>query len=203
MSPLKEALRLVAAELGDAGHNWALIGGLAVSVRLEPRFTRDVDLAVAVVDDASAESLIGRFRGRGFQIHTILEQESTDRLATVRLLTPAGEDGPLVDFLFASCGIEPEVAAAAKPVEIAPGLVVPVAQLGHLLAMKVLARDDERRPQDLVDIRNILRVLSDEELGRAWEALALITDRGFNRDKNLVSELEILRGDPKSTGGGR
>jgi hypothetical protein len=33
-----------------------LVGGLAVSVRTEPRFTRDVDLVVAISDDHAAEA---------------------------------------------------------------------------------------------------------------------------------------------------
>jgi hypothetical protein len=41
-----------------AGVRCALVGGLAVSARTEPRFTRDADLAVAVASDAEAESLI-------------------------------------------------------------------------------------------------------------------------------------------------
>jgi hypothetical protein len=32
-----------------------VVGGLAVSARTEPRFTRDVDLVIAVSDDQSAE----------------------------------------------------------------------------------------------------------------------------------------------------
>ena len=34
---------------------WALVGGLAVSARTEPRFTRDIDIVVAVEDDTRAE----------------------------------------------------------------------------------------------------------------------------------------------------
>ncbi len=194
MNPLKELVRSVAAELAAADVRWALIGGLAISARLEPRFTRDVDLAVAVAGDEDAELLVGRFRQNGFRIHALLEQEATGRLATVRLETAEGEEGPLVDLLFASCGIETEVATAAEPIPIAAGLVVPVARLGHLLAMKVLARDDERRPQDLIDIRNILKVINEEELGRARDALALIRARGFHRNKDLLQELENLYG---------
>jgi hypothetical protein len=37
--------------------SWAMLGGLAVSIRTEPRFTRDVDLAVAVAADDEAERL--------------------------------------------------------------------------------------------------------------------------------------------------
>lgn len=45
---LKDVLRTVVSELDGAGSPWALVGGLAVSARLEPRFTRDIDLAVSV-----------------------------------------------------------------------------------------------------------------------------------------------------------
>lgn len=192
MNPLTKALRSAASELAAAGVDWALIGGLAISARLEPRFTRDLDLAVAVADDGTAEALVRRFRGQGYAINTVLEQETTGRLATVRLQTPAGEEGPLVDLLFASSGIEREVTAEAEPIRIAAGLVVPVARLGHLLAMKILSRDDQRRPQDLLDIRNILNAAGSEELERARSALALIQDRGFGRKKSLLNDLDAL-----------
>lgn len=47
------------ALLGYNAHiPFALVGGLAVSARTEPRFTRDADLAVALASDAEAEALI-------------------------------------------------------------------------------------------------------------------------------------------------
>jgi len=49
---LTEALLQVASDLTILGRRFALVGGLAVSARAEIRFTRDVDLAVAVVDRA-------------------------------------------------------------------------------------------------------------------------------------------------------
>ena len=49
--PPRVGLRQVARDLERAGCRWALLGGLAVSVRAEPRFTRDIDLAVAVESD--------------------------------------------------------------------------------------------------------------------------------------------------------
>lgn len=55
MTPLLEALRAIARDLDREGARWALVGGLAVSARTEPRFTRDLDVAVAVPDDGAAE----------------------------------------------------------------------------------------------------------------------------------------------------
>ena len=190
MNPLKELLGQVAGEL-SAAVPWALVGGLAISSRIEPRFTRDLDMAIAVENDGEAEDLIYRFRHVGYGVLALIEQEATDRLATVRLAAP-GESGIIVDLLFASSGIEPEIVRDAGPLEIASGLVVPVAQVWHLLAMKVLARDDQRRPQDLVDLRNLLTVVSEEDLERARDALSLITQRGFHRRKNLLADLRAL-----------
>jgi Nucleotidyl transferase AbiEii toxin, Type IV TA system len=76
MNPLTEALQHAVAELAGTDHTWALVGGLAVSARLEPRFTRDLDLAISVSDDRMAESLVNRFRRRGYGILTVIEQGS-------------------------------------------------------------------------------------------------------------------------------
>jgi hypothetical protein len=49
-----------------------------------------------------------------------------------------------IDLLFGSSGIEDQVVALAGPLEVLPGFVVPVAAVGHLIALKLLARDDAR-----------------------------------------------------------
>ena len=167
----------------------ALVGGFAVSVRAEPRFTRDVDLVVAVDDDRTAESLVRLLLDEGHTLVANVEQEAVGRLATSRIRLSGGE---LVDVLFASSGIEHEVAAEAEPIEVLPGLDIPVAQVGHLIALKLLARDDATRPQDAGDLRVLIGVASEAELGRAREAVNLIETRGFARDRDLVADLEAL-----------
>jgi hypothetical protein len=57
-SHLEQVVRDAGEALEALGFEWALVGGLAVSARAEPRFTRDVDLAVSVVADRQAEALI-------------------------------------------------------------------------------------------------------------------------------------------------
>ena len=114
--PLANVLRRVCAELTAAEIRYALVGGLAVSARAEPRLTRDVDLAIAAADDDAAEAIVRALASRGYQVATVLEHTGTGRLATVRLSAPDGR--VLVDLLFASCGIESEIVAAAQPLEI-------------------------------------------------------------------------------------
>jgi predicted nucleotidyltransferase len=122
-----------------------LIGGFAVSARAQPRFTSDVDIAVAVDDDRGAEELVRSLLGDDYSLFGTVEHDN-GRLATVRLKRNIDGVGIVVDLLFASSGIEAEVARAAETLEIVPGLQLPVAQTGHLIALKLLARDDESRP---------------------------------------------------------
>ncbi len=115
------------------------------------------------------------------------------RLATARLLPPdeVGR-GALVDLLFASSGIEAEIAAASERRRVLPDLTIPVASIGHLIALKVLSYDARRRPQDHDDIRALLREGTAADVEQAREALRLIEARGANRGKALLPELERL-----------
>jgi predicted nucleotidyltransferase len=184
---LEAALRGVVDDLGNLGREFALLGGFAVSAHVEPRTTKDVDVAVAVDGDEDAERVAFELSQRGYTVHATIEHTRTGRLATIRTTSPSGA---VVDVLFASSGIEREVVGAAITLEILDGLRVPVASVAHLIAMKVLARDDRRRPQDRVDLGALLRVATPDDLRVAREALELIIERGYARDRALVEELE-------------
>jgi predicted nucleotidyltransferase len=193
MNIIEAALRRAVDDLTRHGQRWALIGGFAVSARTEPRFTHDVDIAVAVEDDVEAESLARSLLGDGYRLLASIEQEATGRLATVRLSSPASTDAAVVvDVLFASSGIEPEIVRAADLIEIVHGLRVPVARTGHLIALKLLARDDNARPQDLSDLRALCSVATASDLAEAQEAVTLISQRGFARGRDLVAVLDEL-----------
>lgn len=187
---LESTLVDVVARLSRVGVDCALVGGLAVSARAEPRFTRDVDLAVIAVDDKTAESLVKHLVNVGFGILATVEQEAVGRLATVRFLPPGQtEEGVVVDMLFASSGIEAEVVLAAEKIEVFPGINVRVATAGHLIALKILACDEDR-PQDEVDLHSLLTIASETDISEARDALQLIADRGFGRGRDLANSLE-------------
>lgn len=199
MTELESTLRRVVADLSRARAGFALVGGLAVSVRTEPRFTRDADLAVAVGTDAEAEALVQRMRAEDYRVESLVEQDAVGRLATARLTRSSDPRSPVVDLLFASSGIEQEIVRDADPLEVLTALEVPVAQAGDLIALKILSRDDVRRPQDIIDLRALLRVASEADIRRARLSVELIDGRGFNRRRDVVSELERLLHETRTT----
>lgn len=68
VTALGGAIRRITVDLHELDRRFALIGGLAVSVRAEPRFTRDVDFAVAVTDDKDAEKLVSQLQPVGYRV---------------------------------------------------------------------------------------------------------------------------------------
>jgi len=188
-SPVELEFRKAVADLDALEVRWALIGGLAISVRSVPRFTKDLDFAVAVADDSEAEDVVHRLRGRGYQPVEILEQDYVERLSGVRL--ERGGSDVIVDLLFASSGIENEVVASATRLQVLPRLSAPVATTGHLIALKILAG----RNQDLTDLGALVPAASTGDLDTAREAVRLIQARGFNREQDVVADLNKLISD--------
>jgi len=109
VSELQDALRDAARHLDGFGVTWALVGGLAVSARATPRTTRDVDVAVVTASDEEAEALIFRLGALGYRSVAVVEHLRAGRMATAPLRVP-GATGLLLDLLFASCGMKPELA---------------------------------------------------------------------------------------------
>ena len=134
-TPVEAAFRRAVAGLTALKVQWALIGGLAISVRSVPRFTKDLDFAVAVAGDPEAE-----------------------------------------------------VVAGATRLDVLPQQTAPVASTGHLIALKVLAG----RNQDLTDLESLIPGAPAADLDVARNAVKLIQARGFNREQDVVADLEKL-----------
>lgn len=193
MNKLELSFRSAVRDLTAAGHATAVVGGIAVSARTEARFTRDLDLAVAVAGDADAEALVRGLIASGYGVVAMVEQEATGRFATARLATPGSDrDAVVVDLLFATSGIEPEIVAQATELEIWPGTFGKVARIGHLIALKLLSRDPRRRPQDQVDLVALIGAADADERALAFAAARLIEERGFARERSLVDDLRHL-----------
>lgn len=181
------ALGEVAAVLRKRQTAFALVGGLAVSARGEVRFTRDVDLAVAL-DDSAIELLVRDLRAAGYRIDTLLEHETAQRIATVRMRTRAGI---LVDILCGSSGIEPEIVLGATIMTLPEAGDIAVAQREELLAMKILSMTDKRL-QDRIDARALVASPPPLNLERVRLRLRQISERGYDRGQDLAAKLATV-----------
>ncbi len=185
---IEAALADITQNLVDMGRPFALVGGLAVSFRAEVRFTRDVDLAVVVKDDADFEGLVFELRSSGYFPLATVEHTQQKRLSTARLQSPLGF---VVDLIAATCGIEREVVERATLVDL-PGVgQLPVARSEELLAMKILSMT-ERRLQDRMDARNLVLFGDNLDLAAVEDNLNRIVARGFHRDQDLHAKLASL-----------
>ena len=186
---IDEALLEISAALGEAKIGFAVVGGIAVSVRGEVRFTRDVDVAVAVADDGALERLVRGLSAKGFTPGVLVEREKMGRIATVRM---RARSGVTVDLIAASSGIEKEIVETGSDVPYGAGTRVPFARAEELLATKVLSMN-EQRPQDRIDARALLAANPELDLDRVRALLATIRARGFDRGEDLEAKLaEVL-----------
>lgn len=147
--PLMAIQRLV-RELDDHQIPYAIIGGVAVSVRAVPRYTKDVD-AVLWVGEDGWEEILESITRRG------LKPKAVDPIRFARqnrLLLLTDQDGTEIDLSFGALPFEEEMIRNAEPIEIGDGCTASVATAEALVIMKAIAW----RPKDQQDIRDIVEV---------------------------------------------
>lgn len=179
-SRLRTAFAKVVDVLEELGTRYAVVGGIAIGARVDPRTTKDIDFAIQVDDDAQADALIFALRQRGYSIAAVFQRKD-GRLATARTFDASRV---LIDYLFNTARIEREVVDAATRMDVA-GIQVPVAQSRHLLAMKIKAN----RPQDAIDIVNLVSHATPKELRHVESLLKLMQARGADPHRDFVAEL--------------
>jgi hypothetical protein len=82
--------------------------------------------------------------------------------------------------------------AQAERIEVLDGLIAPVATTGHLITLKLLARDDRARPQDLLDLRALLAIAGPSDLDLVRTSALLVSARGYDRGRDLNASLSEL-----------
>lgn len=187
MNRLEAALAEVRRDFDALGRPWALVGALAVAARAEARATLDVDVAIAVEDPGQAAEIVSKLRAMGYRWQSDLGSRMTS------FLIPEGPDAGLrLDVLFSLTGIEPEVASRAAIIEVIPGLELPVASLGDLIALKALGAGEPGREHDWRDLRALVARSSREDLVIARAAIALIGARGHASANQLEARLATV-----------
>jgi len=193
MSFFLTEIRRIAEDLNASSISWCLVGGLAASVYAEPRTTKDIDVVVAIRSEQEIENLKTFLLPRGYATPFVLMHTEPTRRMGWRLITTSsrGTELPL-DILSSSCGIEHQIVEKSVQLEVLPGVWLPVAALGHLIAMKVLSHHDISRLQDRVDLLALLNVAQSNDIELAREALTQIMQAGHGNGRNLLAELQAI-----------
>lgn len=146
--PLHGALSALAQWLESQQVPYALIGGLAVSLHAEPRFTEDID-AVIWVDDRRWPDLLRVAADHGIEPrrHDALEFAQRSRVLLLQ-----HRSGVPLDISCGAIPFELDLIEQAEPIDIG-GVSVRVARPDRLIVMKVVAN----RPQDWADIDALLK----------------------------------------------
>ena len=143
--------RRLLADLVEGGVDFVVIGGVAVILQAQPRFTKDLDVCFAA-DAANLErmgsvltGLNARLRGIDEDLPFVADARALRRMQILTLTTDHGE----IDLLVDPSGAPPyaELRADADLFDVG-GIEVRVASIAHLTDMKRAAG----RPQDLADI---------------------------------------------------
>jgi hypothetical protein len=142
---VQDVLSVLARVLGQAGLSHALIGGHAVNAWLEPRFTADIDLVIAV--DAAA---LGRFRkalaAEGIVVDVEYGAQEPSGPDFVRFVSADGL--ARVEIQVAKTPFQREVIQRARADDIRLRVATPE----DLIVMKLIAN----RPKDQIDLIGLL-----------------------------------------------
>ena len=171
------------ALLKGRGIESALIGGLAVSLRGQPRMTVAVDLVIlATVDEAL--TLVRELGSTPFEPLF----PGVEEVVTRAFILPLRHrlTGVRVDLAIGMSGFEQDAVARATPVMIGAASV-PVVSIEDLLVMKALAG----RPQDDEDIRGLVAA---RQQTIDWEACLTLAERlGSAIDVDIAARLRAAR----------
>jgi hypothetical protein len=181
--PLHATLADAADFLEQAGVAYALVGGLAASLRGQPRVTADVDLVIA----ADVDHALALAQSLGTTAFKPLFEPINDVIETAFILPLRHRTtGVKVDCALGLSGFEQRLLERAETLPLS-GRPFPVAAAEELLVMKALAG----RPQDIQDIQGILVAQGDR---LDWEyCLGVAADLGAAVDQDLAGTLRELR----------
>ena len=144
---IRRTLADIATFLRDEKIPFAVIGGIAVTVRGDPRFTAAVDVVVGIEVDRGIE-LLDATAASSFRA---LLPDAEEILTSAYILPLRHvETGIRVDVAIGLSGFERDMIERAEEIAF-EGVSVPVASAEDLLLMKVLAG----RPRDLEDAKGI------------------------------------------------
>lgn len=176
-------LKDIAAFLNDQKIAYALIGGMAASVRGEPRSTLDVDIIISC-DVQRGLKLLDQLGASRFRPLF----DGVEQVLRTGLLLPLAhrETGIKVDLALAMSGFDQAAIKESTIADIGAG-PTPIVSAEYLVVMKQLAS----RPRDLDDISKIIA-----RQGNAFDwpkTQRIATELGHAVDEDLISPLLEVR----------
>jgi hypothetical protein len=178
---LRQAMAQAAAVFAQHAVKYALIGGMAISHRSQPRFTKDVDFLVTI-PQLTLRLLLEDLKKRGFEF----DEPSTIREWTQHHMVVLSYHGIRVDWLKPVVPAYQHVLDKAREETWLDGKIR-VASAEGLILLKLLAY----RLQDQIDIENLVAAhkgsLDLDWVRAEWQALAPLDDPRLKRLMELVS----------------
>jgi hypothetical protein len=179
---LKQAVLELAAAFAQFNAKNAVIGGIATSYRSQPRFTKDVDILLAI-PQLALPGLLHELERRGFEfdLTKVITEWSQEHMTVLSFR------GIRID------GLKPVITAYVHILERAteePWFQQPirVASAEGLILLKLLAF----RTQDLVDIENLVAAhratLDLDWIKTEWQTEASLEDPPMRRLLELVAD---------------
>lgn len=180
---LKALFRDLGALVEGARIRYFIFGGQAVLVHGRTRFTKDVDITVAV-DDDGLQGFLEKAHTAGF-VARISDAIEFARERRVLLLTHAST-GIEVDVVLSGTTLETEALLRATPHDFA-GTALNVISVADLVIFKIVAG----RPEDLEDARSVIERNPEIEAARIRSWLRQF-EKALDRN-DLVSLFESMR----------
>jgi hypothetical protein len=163
-----DVARRVHELLAAKGLQSAVIGSIALALHGYVRATRDLDLGVAVLGFGTLANVAEELRAQGFDVH-VGEPAPDDELGGVITVNGPDFDPIQIVNLTAPGGKRGKLARAAiTGARQVPGLDLPVVDVPHLVALKLVtgSRKDEIDVLELLDNNPTIRLGDVQEVCR-------------------------------------
>ena len=152
---IEQVLRAILPHLDRVGIPYLITGGIAATLHGRPRFTQDIDFVIAPTRE-QLDHLIDAL-DPDFVVNREAAQTALARRAEFNAIHRALIFK--VDFWFATGdAFDTSRLARAKPVEVVPGLLAPVATAEDAIISKLLWLQQGATERSEEDIRGILRM---------------------------------------------
>ena len=169
----KKVIESIVREFSDQQIDFALVGGLAVSLYVQPRATQDVDILLLFEDIKKARKI---FLSMGYKVLF----ESTD------IITFASDKEGLgrVDVQLAHRKPSIEMLNRANVIELFPKIKIKVLKPSDIIGLKVQAynNDPSRYHKDMADIQELSKLVEKKDLATVKDYFKM-----FGKDEDFIA----------------